>query len=214
MFIYPFEDPYYKQKVNDYIELIDRVFLKQLPYKYETFMHLLDKKFKNRYDLGEWLCTLLQKQLTKELKMKSDLYIGNTTGKIDIYFNSIESIRLIKEVNIANKSLNFADLFQLTGVGKNMIEVNDHNLPGDNIIHFYIKKSFLYTFITASRLYSFIDIGSWFTFSDSLQFKWRWFGIPMINNEYLGMLYDIKIHGVPFDQLPELLHVCYLKLTF
>lgn len=207
MFTYTQEDPYMKNKLNEYIGVMDRVFLKQLPYKYETFMHKLEKPFKNRYDLGEWLCSLLQKQLTKELIMKSDLYQGNTTGMVDIYFNSIESIRLIKEGNIANKSLLFADLFQLTGVGHNMIEVNDHNLPGDNIVHFYIKKSFLYTFITASRLYSFIDIGAWFTFSDSLQFKWRWFGIPMIKNEYLGMLYDIKIHGIPFEKLPDLIHV-------
>jgi predicted phosphodiesterase len=209
LFEYNQEDFATKVRIDRYKGLINRVFLKRLPFQYDTFITKFPHDMKNRKVLGTWIATNLQKQLTMEIqesnKKKHNGYLGNTTGKLDVYFNSIESVRTIRGLNRKNDTLYFKDIFQMCGVGRNLIEINEYNHPGDFVTSFYIKKEFIIKFVTASRLYSLIDGGAWFVFSESLQFKWRWGGIPFSTNQYFGMMYDVKIHGKSFEELPDLL---------
>jgi hypothetical protein len=71
------------------------------------------------------------------------------------------------------------------------------------VAHFYLPKEFMLTLITASKIFAdFINPTYAITFSSSLTFKSRWWGIPFVNR-----MYDVQFNGVPYEKLPKFLHV-------
>jgi 5'-nucleotidase/UDP-sugar diphosphatase len=195
-------DPVYQSVVARYKKLIDDVFLSELPYSYDTeVLQLKRTPFTNDLEFGTFLVSSILKQLNIESQKPTSI-VSTKMDPVDIYFNSIACVRALPEFYQPNKTIYFHEIFRMLGIGHLDININQNNVPGDPIVHFYVHKSMINTLITATRMYSLLDSAGWFVFSDTLEFDWSWWGIPFVN-----MATNIKIHGKEYHDWPEYVHL-------
>jgi hypothetical protein len=121
---------------------------------------------------------------------------------IDVYFTSPS---LIREdwVRAADKptAYQFSDIFRLLPIG-----FGRDFRPGSPIVSFFLTRREAKLLINAAELERKVTGKPALTYSDSLSFRVRSFGIPFVNR-----ITDLKLHGNPYREWPELVHVASIR---
>eukprot|EP01080_Neovahlkampfia_damariscottae_P000560 gene560-8070_t len=202
---YPFNDLYYRNKVDDYIRILNNHFLNQIPFKYNTPIVTMKRDLSGPVEFAKFAINAIYHQMNAEIENKNSIYKNyrSEIEKIDIFFTSWDYIRPQPQYLKKNATLDFSNIFDLLGIGDIDKNINAHSLPYDPIVHWYVPKSKVQEMVEASQLYAkFVDSAADFVFSDSFTYKWTWFGIPYVKS----MCYDMKLYGKPYEEWPKMIH--------
>lgn len=204
-------------KIQSYKKIIDETFLRGTGYSFNTRLGTItSKKPSSVKEASIMVCDALLEEINLELKNHSD-HCGhnNTHTPVDFVMVSPSGIR-VEYFAVNGTSLQFSDVFRMMGIGTLNSNITSDNLSGIRLAHFYLsKKQVRQTIMNIEIASRFINEMMSVTFSSTLSYKLRAFGIPYYN------LLDITLHQVALDAVDrDLIHVAmpafiaaHLKLT-
>lgn len=170
----------YKKELNS--------FLKETGFSYDSFIYTSKEDLIRKKEASNPLGVMVTSGVREELNLsiKDD--------HVDVYFTSLGLIR--KNIS-KGVSYQLSDIFKILGIGF------DENLnPGPKVVSFYLSKKEVFNLINFLEVYGMMSSKFTPTFSNTLSYNNRWWGIPFLNK--LG---DLKFNGKSYSEWPELIHI-------
>jgi 2',3'-cyclic-nucleotide 2'-phosphodiesterase (5'-nucleotidase family) len=165
--------------------------LKSKRFKYDTPIVKIESDFLRKHISKDPLSIFATSKVLEGLNKHSD-------DKIDLFFSNVSLIRSsFKTAKGKPVTYQFSDIFKFFPIG-----FDEKLNPGEDIISFYMTKSDFKKLLNFAELYkhttkTYIPVSS-----DTLNYEIRNWGIPFINR-----LKSMKLHGKPYDEWPELIHI-------
>ena len=140
---------------------------------------------------GTRICSLLLSAMNK-------VALENKIGSIDVYLSTLSLMRLGIVGNETQPiEYRFADVFRILPLG-----FDQRMNPGSPVVHFHLNKSDLRILIRFLELYHLIQNKFIPSFSDSISYEIRSWGIPFLNR-----LKDLALNNKPYEEWPDLVHI-------
>jgi len=199
------------QLIASYDQLLDESYLGPSGYKLNDVIVSLKvtEVAPTLFDFCVHVCTILHKMLDLKLANRGD-------PPLDFVLMGLHQFRLdetfFSHPHVNSTNFSFHDLFRMVGSGEIGPSASPYLFPGDSLVHLYLNRKDLMKLLNTNTIYyRFVNKLFQPAFSDSLQFKERWYGIPFINR-----LYDVKIKGRPIEAFPEshMFHVAVLDTAY
>jgi 2',3'-cyclic-nucleotide 2'-phosphodiesterase (5'-nucleotidase family) len=136
--------------------------------------------------MGELVTHAIITEINSGLKSGED--------KVDAYFTSMG---LIRTSFFKNTPYTRAEIFEATSIG-----FDKDKRPGIEVVSFYLTPKEVKLIISFMEVYTFVSTSFSPAISPNLSFKIRRWGIPFINR-----IHDIKLNGVPIDDVNRLIKI-------
>jgi 2',3'-cyclic-nucleotide 2'-phosphodiesterase (5'-nucleotidase family) len=189
-------DKHYTQMIEKYKQMIDASFLKNSEFKYSTMIGNVPTKFKPGHSFHTFVADCLLQEMNTYLPEQP----------VQVFFMSAEAIRVdqtyLRSLNETSLAYQFSDVYRTLAIGTLSLDISEEKAPGDVIAHFYMSQKELLMLVQANMLANLSNPTFVMTFSNSMTYKIRWWGIPFINR-----MYDVQINGVPIESFGNFIHV-------
>ncbi|KAL0489781.1 5NTD [Acrasis kona] len=205
------KDKAYDDLISTYRDYIDAVFLSKIPWKYSTQIGYMPTNFDNNLELTQYINDCILDQTNKALVRSN-----KDVAPLDMFLMAVAGIRVeapaLREMNQTGSQVlfQFSDAYRMVGIGYLGTDVSSTSLPGDTVAHFYMTKFEMYGLITITSLIDqFSPIKDQYTMcvTSGVSYKVNKWGIPFLNNRYIGRIYDFHINGIPYSELPAFIHI-------
>ncbi len=142
------------------------------------------------------LCNLVTTAVREEL---NEVLLKEGKRPVDLFLTVIE---LVRSEFPTHRPTYFSDIFGM--VSRGVVKHHQHLIPdGGQITVMDMDKSGVYHLIALLEFWARkVEVEASPTFSEGVSFQYKGLSIPLVNS--LG---DFKINGVPYKQLPKILHI-------
>ncbi len=138
-------------------------------------------------ELGIFVTSRLRNELNRRV-----------TTPVDVYFTSMGVIREgMHTVDGKPTPLQFSDIFRILPLG-----FGPNGEIGAPVRTVYLTKSDLWKMMNFLEIYRHLSSSFCPAYSDSVKYRVRSWGVPFVNR-----IADLTLHGKPYSQWPELIHV-------
>ncbi len=187
------EDPFIAEKIDEYVDEINVILESDnLPLANASILsanHDLPSHSEIKNELGTFITSRVLESVKKE------------ESSIDLYFTTTGLIRsgLYKDVDYTA-----SELFKILPLG-----FGENFSVGTPVVSFYLTKKEFKRMVDFLYLYAKTDDKYMPVFSSTVEVEFRKWGVPFINR-----IKELKVGGVSFDDLPELIHISTNEFIF
>lgn len=187
------EDPVIAAKIDQYRDEVDAVLAEQNLPAADTPVLRVNRDLPSNNDKVNPLGVYLTSRILDSVK--------KTNESVDVFFTTTG---LIRTGLFADYEYNASEVFKILplGFGKNF-------KVGTPVVSFYLTKKEFKHMVEFLYLYAKKDDKYTPVFSSSVEVKMRKWGIPFINK-----IKELKINGVDYKELPELVHISTNEFIF